>query len=125
MAAQEIIPIRTYLVEMGHPQPQTPIQVDNIKAVGFSNKTIKQKRSKAIDMCFYWLQDRFNQGKFVIYWAPDSDNMAYYHTKHHPSAHHKKMRPIIMYTTHFDNVLINCLLRGCVNTPNPLAIPPL
>ena len=41
--AQEAIPIRHMLLEMGHPQPATPIQVDNTTAVGFANKTIKQK----------------------------------------------------------------------------------
>ena len=60
MNAQESLPIRVCLEEMGHPQPPTPIQVDNTTAVGFANKTIKQKRSKAIDMRFYWIQDRCN-----------------------------------------------------------------
>ena len=120
MTAQDSIPIRTTLEEMGHPQPPTPIQVDNTTAVGFANKTIKQKRSKAIDMRFYWLQDRCNQGQFIIYWAPGSNNLADYHTKHHPPAHHKRMRPTIMHTAYFANSLINCLLRGCANNPNIL-----
>ena len=40
MTAQDSIPIRNCLEEMGHPQPPTPTQVDNTTAVGFSNKTI-------------------------------------------------------------------------------------
>ena len=71
-------------------------------------------------MRFYWLQDRYNQGQFIIYWAPGSDNLADYHTKHHPLANHKKMRPTIMHTAHFENSLITCLLRGCANNPNIL-----
>jgi hypothetical protein len=43
---------------MGHPQPSTPIQVDNTTAVGFANDTMKQKRPKAIDMRFYWVKCR-------------------------------------------------------------------
>jgi hypothetical protein len=43
--AQEAVPIRTTFAEMGHPQPSTPIQVDNATAVGFANDTMKQKRS--------------------------------------------------------------------------------
>ena len=120
MTAQDSIPIRTALEEMGHPQPPTPIQVDNTTAVGFANKTIKQKRSKAIDMRFYWLQDRCNQGQFIIYWAPGSTNLADYHTKHHPPAHHTKMRQTIMHSTHFANTLIHILLRGCAKYPNIL-----
>ena len=53
MTSQDSIPIRTTLEEMDHPQPPTPIQVDNTTAVGFANKTIKQKRSKVIDIRFY------------------------------------------------------------------------
>ena len=47
---QESITIRSTLEELGHPQPPTPIFVDNSTADGFANETIKQKRLKAIDM---------------------------------------------------------------------------
>ena len=50
---QAAVPIRTTLIEMHHPQPPTPIQVDNSNAVGIANNSIKQKRSKAMDMCFH------------------------------------------------------------------------
>ena len=53
MAAKEACPIRVALEEMGHPQPATPMQVDNSAAVGFATSTIKPKRSKAIDMHFH------------------------------------------------------------------------
>ena len=67
MAAQESIPIITSLEELGYKQPPTPIQVDNTTAVGFANREIKQKISKAIDMRFYWLQDRCDQQQIKIY----------------------------------------------------------
>ena len=38
---QEYVPIRTTLSEMGHPQPPTPMQVDNPNAEGFANQIIK------------------------------------------------------------------------------------
>ena len=50
LAAKEAVPVRIVLEEMGHPQPPTPIQVDNSTAVGFCNDSIKDRRSKAIDM---------------------------------------------------------------------------
>ena len=95
IAAQECLPIIACLEELGHKQPPVPIQVDNTTAAGFANKIIKQKRSKAIDMRFYWLQDRCEQGQFRIYWAPGLQNVADYHTKHHPPSHHRKMRATI------------------------------
>ena len=55
--SQEAVPIRTLLLECGHPQPVTPIQVDNSTADGFANNTIKHKRSKAMDMRFYWIRN--------------------------------------------------------------------
>ena len=99
---------------MGHPQPPTPIQIDNTTAVGFANKTIKQRASKAIDMRFYWLQDRINQKQFVIYWSPGMNNLGDYHTKHHPAYHHKDMRPTILHSPNFVSNLALLLLRGCV-----------
>ena len=50
---QAAFPIRTTLIEMHHPQPPTLIQVENSTAVGIANKSIKQKRSKAMDMRFH------------------------------------------------------------------------
>ena len=38
---KEAVPIRTLLLELGHPQPATPIQVDNSTADSFANDTIK------------------------------------------------------------------------------------
>ena len=64
---QEAVPIYTLLHELGHPQPANPIQVDTSTADGFANDTIKKKRSKAIDMRFYWICDRTSQGQFLIY----------------------------------------------------------
>ena len=96
---QEVIPIRTTLAEMGHPQPPTPMQVDNSTAEGFANDTIKQKRSKAIDMRFYWIKDRTRQGQFLVYWRPGITNLADYHTKHHSPAHHRLVRPSFLHPT--------------------------
>jgi hypothetical protein len=114
---QEAIPIRTTLEEMGHPQPPTPMQVDNSTAEGFANETIKQKRSKAIDMRFYWIQDRTRQGQFLVYWRPGTANLADYHTKHHSAAHHRLMRPNFLHSTELlAHHVIQLLLRGCVKS---------
>ena len=63
---QEAVPIRNLIRKLGHPQPATPIQVDKSTSDGFANDTIKQKRSKAIDVRFYWIHDRTNQGQLLI-----------------------------------------------------------
>ncbi len=40
---------------------------DNSTASGIATDTVKQKRSKAVDMQFYWIRDRVRQGQFQIY----------------------------------------------------------
>jgi hypothetical protein len=56
--AKEGAVLRTTLEELEHPQPPTPMETDNTTATGYSNGTIKQKRTKAMDMRFYWIKDR-------------------------------------------------------------------
>ena len=51
--AQYTAPIMTTLFGMNHLQPTTLIQVENSTAVGISNKAIKQRTSKAMDMRLY------------------------------------------------------------------------
>ena len=67
---QDYLSMRTALQEMGHPQPPTPVEVDNQCAVGILTDTVKQKRSKSMDMRFFWARDRIRQGQFFYYWRP-------------------------------------------------------
>jgi hypothetical protein len=120
--------LRTTLNEMGHPQPTTPVQTDNSTACGIANANIKQQRSRAIDMRFYWVRDRSDQGEFGIIWGPGSGNRADYYSKHHPPAHHQAMRPLYLHTSDNDHKAIkqcNAMLtslRGCVK-PAPMLSP--
>jgi hypothetical protein len=117
--AKEVAVLRTTLEELGHKQPPTPMETDNTTATGYSNGTIKQKCTKAMDMRFYWIKDRVKQGQFKIYWGPGFQNLADYFTKHHSPAHHKPVRNVYI---HADERPINrrgiqdSALRGCVNT---------
>jgi hypothetical protein len=75
------------------------------------NRKVKQQRSKAMDMRFYWVQDRIDQGHFRVYWAPGRTNLADFFTKHHPPHHHRIMRPIVL--GQLDSQLALDCLRGC------------
>jgi hypothetical protein len=90
--AIEGVYLRQILIEMGHPQPRTPLQTDNTTAEGVINNKIQPKRTKAMDMRFHWLRDREAQGQFRIYWRPGKTNLADYFTKHHPPANHVNVR---------------------------------
>jgi hypothetical protein len=56
--AKEGAVLRTTLEELGHKQRPTPMETDNTTATGYINGTIKQKRTKAMDMRFYWIKDQ-------------------------------------------------------------------
>eukprot|EP00957_Ditylum_brightwellii_P114484 8729080-Ditylum_brightwellii.AAC.1 len=60
--AKEVVALRTMLQELGHQQPATSIQVDNSVAHRIVNSNIRQRKSKATDMRFYWVKDRVKQG---------------------------------------------------------------
>ena len=89
---KEAAMLRTTLHDMGHPQPATPIQTDNACAAGITNGTVKQRRSKAMDMRFYWMRNRVKQGQFFLHWRRGTDNLADYFTKHYLPAHHQYIR---------------------------------
>jgi hypothetical protein len=93
--SQEAVPQRQLLEEMGHPQPPTPIQIDNTTALGVVQMNVL-KKLKAMDMRFHWLRDRANQGQFRTHWRAGSTNLADYVTKHHATIHHKSIRPVYL-----------------------------
>ena len=93
IVAQEMVPLRNMLTEMGWPQPRSPLQTDNSTANGYVNNTIIVKRLKSAEMRLDWLRCHEAQGQFRIYWDKGTHNLADYHTKHHPPAYHIAHRP--------------------------------
>ena len=55
---KEDVPLYNYLHEMGNIQGPTPIKFDNIFKNGIITDTVVQRRSKAMDMRFYWICDQ-------------------------------------------------------------------
>ena len=99
---------------MHHPQTPTPIQVENSTAVGIANKSIKQKRSKAMDMRFHWIYDIILQEHFHVFGKLGPTNLEDHHSKHHPTPHHIKVRHTNLHEPHISHTT----LQGCVNSPN-------
>jgi hypothetical protein len=117
--AKEGSVLRTTLEKLGHPQPPTPMEADNTTATGYSNCTIKQKRTKAMDMRFFWIKDRMKQGQFNVYWGPGFQNLADYFTKHLSPAQHKRIRNVYIHAGERPiswKGIPHSVLRGCVNT---------
>ena len=82
--AQTAVPICITLSEMGWKQGPTSIQVENSTAVGIATKECHQNKYKAMDMRFYWINDRIEQGRFRVFWRTGPENLGDYHSKHHP-----------------------------------------
>ena len=90
---RKAIPARYTLLEMGHPQPPTPMQTDNTTALGVVTNNIASKRLKSMDMKLHWLCCRAAQEQFRHFWRPGPDNNTDYLTKHHAVVHHRAVRP--------------------------------
>ena len=99
-AARDACSIHVTCAELGHPQPQTTIMVDNVDAVGFAMGATKVKMAKVISMRFHWLVDRTRQGQFIVFWAPCSLNFSDFVTKHHPPSHNLVMRDRFFTNSH-------------------------
>jgi hypothetical protein len=89
IAARKMVPHWQTLINMGWPQPRSPIQTDNSTAVGVTNKTVLPKRSKMMDMRLWWLRCCGLQNQFQYYWDTGSKNWADYRTKRHPDIYHE------------------------------------
>jgi hypothetical protein len=91
--AQNGVGLRHILIALGHAQPPTPILCDNEFAIGLATDTIKQRKSKSIDLRFHWLRDRIRQGQFTIQYHPGDQILADFFTKTLSAAKHQAMMP--------------------------------
>jgi hypothetical protein len=106
--------------KLGHTQPPTTLRTDNSTAYGIVNETIKQKRSKAMDMRYHWLTDIVHQKQFNVYWRPGRENLGDYHTKHHSAQHHKDMRQLILHEANSLQALRGCVKLLLLPQPPPV-----
>ena len=96
IAAQEAVNLRNVLKDLGYPQAPTDILCDNACAVGLATNTVKQRRSKSIDMRFHWIRDRIEQNQFTVSWRKGALNLADFFTKILPVATHKLLMPLLV-----------------------------
>lgn len=99
LVGKEVASARHILHDLGYPQGATEMLCDNECAVGIANHTVKQRRSKAIDMRYHWIRDQVDQQKMKITWKPGKSNLADFFTKAHPVWHHKAMRNTFVRTS--------------------------
>ena len=116
MNGQKIIHFCQVLTNMGHPQLPTQMRTDSKSGSGLVTGTMRQKRSKAIDMQFNWLKDRAqNHKELDIQWAPGAANLGDYPTKLHTGKHHLRCRPVFLNVDRQSPTT----LQGCAKILNP------
>ena len=93
---KEALVIRQLLKDLDRPQPPTIVITDNSTAAGIANDTIRQQKSRAVDMRLHWVRDRVAQKQFEVQWQKAEQNLADYFTKHHSPKHHQMMRPFYL-----------------------------
>ena len=116
---KESVVLRTTLYELDHPQQPNPLKTENSRTYGIANDTIRQRRSRAMDMRFYCVCNRVLQGQFIIYLRPGTENLGDYYKKHHPLSHHRAMRSKFLHPNEHSPLL----LRGCVNLTGNTSAP--
>ena len=118
--AKEAKVLRLILHELGHPQPQTPIHIDNTTVSGIVNNTIKRQRSRSMEMRYFWLLDQKVQKEFDYRYHPGYENLGDLHTKGHTGKDIQHMRPFYVHTTKSPRYLKRAQLphirRGCAKT---------
>eukprot|EP00804_Cyclotella_cryptica_P012662 CCRYP_016930-RA/>CCRYP_016930-RA protein AED:0.29 eAED:0.23 QI:0/0/0/1/0/0/2/0/396 len=99
--ARETIPQRHLLNELGHPQPPTPIQIDNSTALEWSLTSSNPNAPKQWTCVFIGsVVEKIKTVSHLL--APrGTTNLADYVTKHHPAIHHQAVRHI--YLPHLRN----------------------
>ena len=120
--------IRLALEEMGHPQPPTPINCDNLTTTGIVNGTVKRQRSRSMEKNYFYVIDQVDNKQFIVEWYPGHENLGDYISKHHDERHHKEVRNIYLHDENSPRYLQRAKrpssLRGCVGTGRKGSIRP-
>jgi hypothetical protein len=107
----------TSLEDLGHPQPQTPINCDNATNV---KNIIKQQHLGAMEMRYFWVANKVAQDMYFLIWHLGQENLVDYQSKHHPGVHHSVVRPYYLHEKNSPLVLPQAMrpstLKGCVGT---------
>jgi hypothetical protein len=82
--AQKAVEFRNTLHELGYPQQPTTILIDNTVAVGLAADTLNARRSKSMDVRFFWLRDRIQRAQFIAKHLAGRWNISDFFTKSLP-----------------------------------------
>ena len=117
---QETVKLRMILQELGLIQPPTPIHADNNASTGIIHRTIKQQRSCAMNMRYFWTISKQDDKNIDVSWHPGRGNLADYYFKHHSPNIHQNLQPTYLHMPNSPRYLQHSvtphLLLGCAKT---------
>ena len=67
LSSINIVPKQNTLIDLDHQQPSTLVKIDNTTALGVVTNILKRKRTKVMDIRFYWVRDRMIQRQHSFY----------------------------------------------------------
>jgi hypothetical protein len=115
--AQETKALHLTLAKLGHPQPPTPILIDNTTTVSIVNNTTKHQCSRAMEMRYFWLLDGKTQQNFKFYYQPGQENLGDYPSKHYTANIHQHVQSYYVHTDKSPTLLPRALKpsiwQGC------------
>ncbi len=89
-------------------------------AVEIASNNVKLRRSRSMEMRFFWIGDKVAEEMYDITWHPGMENLADYQSKHHTGAHHRAVRPYYLHQENSPRILPRATrhstLKGCVGT---------
>jgi hypothetical protein len=108
------------LEDLGHKQPKIPVHCDNAMAIGIAINTIKQQRSQAMEMRYFWTCKKDAQNVYSFQWHPGMENLADYQSKHHAGVHHTVVGTYYLHEKNSPREVPHAnqpsTLKGCVGT---------
>ena len=84
---QETVKLKISLQELG------PIHTVNTTATGIIYKTIKQQRSRAMNINYFWTISKQYDKTINVSWHPGRETLADYSSKHQSTTIHQNLRP--------------------------------
>ena len=58
-------------------------------ACGIMNSTIKQHRSRSMEIQYFYINDQVDNKEFKVEWHPGQKNLGDYNSKHHETRKHR------------------------------------
>jgi hypothetical protein len=107
--AQSAVHLRRILHDLEYPQPPSLLCMDNTVAIAIAMDSINAKRSKSMDMRFFWLKDRVQQGQFTADHIGGQWNFADHFTKALPKG--KFLQFLHYLTVNMDNEKIESKIK--------------